>query len=120
MPHNPRYDAPGCLHHVRNRGIARRTVFETPADARHFLSLLTRARRKGWIEITAYSIMATHFHLLVRSVDGQLSASVRWVSPEGRARGGRHVRPGLAVPRLDALRATRGGTREDQQSGQQG
>jgi REP element-mobilizing transposase RayT len=62
-----------------NRGIARRTVFETPADVRYFLALLARAHRKGWIELHAYSIMATHFHLLVRSVDGRLSESMRWV-----------------------------------------
>lgn len=29
MPPNPRFDEPGCLHHVMNPGIARRTVFET-------------------------------------------------------------------------------------------
>ena len=47
MPRNPRFDEPGCLHHVVNRGIARRTVFETRADERYFLS---RARRQGRIE----------------------------------------------------------------------
>ena len=32
MPRNPREDAPGTWHHVMNRGLARRTVFEDRAD----------------------------------------------------------------------------------------
>ena len=79
MPRNPRLDEPGCFHHVMNRGIARRTVFETRSDVRYLLSLLARACRQGRIEVHAYSIMATHFHLLVRSLDGQLSETMRWV-----------------------------------------
>lgn len=40
MPRRPRFDAPGLLHHVMNRGIARRRVFETRRDMRYFLALL--------------------------------------------------------------------------------
>ncbi len=79
MPRNPRFDEPGCFHHLMNRGIARRTVFETRSDVRYFLSLLARTCRQGRIEVHAYSIMATHFHLLVRSLDGELSETMRWV-----------------------------------------
>lgn len=79
MSRRARFDEPGCLHHVMNRGLARRTIFETRADARYFLALLARAHRRGQIEIHAYSLMSTHFHLVLRSVDGRLSETMRWV-----------------------------------------
>ncbi len=55
MPRKPRFDEPGCFHHVMNRGMARRTVFETRANVRYFLSLLARACRRRRIEVHAYS-----------------------------------------------------------------
>ena len=47
MPRHGRVDCPGMLHHVMNRGLARRTVFETKQDARFFLALLAREVRRG-------------------------------------------------------------------------
>ena len=79
MPRLPRLDRPGRLHHVMNRGLARRTVFETRRDVRVFLALLARAAREGRIEIHAYVFLTTHFHLLVRSLDGRLSETLRRV-----------------------------------------
>ena len=73
----PRLDAPDTWHHVMNRGIARRTIFETDADRRFFLSLLAREARRGRLEVHAFCLMLTHFHLLVRSVTGELSEAMR-------------------------------------------
>ncbi len=50
MPRNPRFDKPRCLHHGMSRGLACRTILETRADVGFFLSLLTRARRRGELE----------------------------------------------------------------------
>jgi REP element-mobilizing transposase RayT len=79
MSRRPRFDAPGRLHHVMNRGIARRTVFETRADARYFLSLLAREVRKGNLRVYAFAILTTHFHLLVASPQGDISGAMRRV-----------------------------------------
>ena len=79
MPRANRFDEPGLLHHVMNRGIARRTVFESAADVRKFLALLTCASRRARIKVYAYTFMLSHFHLLVRSLDGQLSETMRLV-----------------------------------------
>lgn len=79
MARRARNDAPDTWHHVMNRGIARRPIFETDQDRRFFLSLLAREARAGRIEIHAYSLMLTHFHLLVRSVRGELSEAMRRV-----------------------------------------
>jgi hypothetical protein len=60
-----------------NRGIARRTIFETDEDCRFFLSLVAREVRAGRIEVHAFCLLLTHFHLLIRSVTGQLSEAMR-------------------------------------------
>ena len=77
MARRPRRDGPDTWHHAMNRTMARRTLFENDEDRRFFLSLLAREVRNGRLEIHAYSLMLTHFHLLVRSVNGQLSAAMR-------------------------------------------
>lgn len=62
-----------------NRAIARRTAFENLGDYRYFTSLLARAVRQGRVEVHSFCLMATHFHLLVRSLDGNLSETMRWI-----------------------------------------
>ena len=77
-----RRDDPDTWHHVMNRGIARRTVFETLRDVRFFLSKVAQAVRRGEIEVHCYSILTTHFHLLIRSMTGKLSAAMRRIQNE--------------------------------------
>ncbi len=72
MPRRRRFDALGLLHHVMNRGVARRTVFETRRDVRYFLALLALEVRAGRIEVLAFAVLTTHFHLLLRSRTGEL------------------------------------------------
>lgn len=77
MPRRRRIDRPGLGQHAMNRGVAKRVVFETRADVRQFLSLVARAVRRGDLEVEAFSILPTHFHLLVRSPKGRLSEAMR-------------------------------------------
>ncbi len=79
MSRRPRFDRPGRFHHVMNRGVARRTVFENRRDVRYFLSLLAREARSGKLKIQAFAILTTHFHLLVASPQGDLSGVMRRV-----------------------------------------
>jgi REP element-mobilizing transposase RayT len=79
MPRRPRFDAPDLVSHVFGRGIARRPVFETRDDIRFFLSLLACQVRAGRIEILSFSILTTHYHLVVRSPTGELSAVMMFV-----------------------------------------
>jgi REP element-mobilizing transposase RayT len=72
-----RNDVPDSWHHVLNRGIAKRTIFETERDCRFFKALLAREVRAGRIEVHAYCLMITHFHVLVRSTTGELSEAMR-------------------------------------------
>lgn len=77
MARIPRQDPPGSWHHVYNRAIARRTLFERREDYRFFLASLARAVRRSEIEVHAYSLMGTHYHLLLRSPAGRLSAAMQ-------------------------------------------
>jgi len=79
MARRPRSDGAGAWHHLMNRGIARRTVFEGRGDIRFFLSRIARAVHDGRLEIHAFCVMTTHFHLLVRSPVGVLSEVMRQV-----------------------------------------
>ena len=79
MSRTPRLDEPGSWHHVMNRGIARRTLFERREDFRHFLGPLAVAVRRGEIEVHAYCLMATHYHLLLRSPQGRLATAMQRV-----------------------------------------
>jgi REP element-mobilizing transposase RayT len=82
MARHPRHDAPGTWHHVTNRAIARRTLFESRADIRTFLARLALEVRAGRIELHAFCILTTHYHLLVRSRSGELSAVMQHVQNE--------------------------------------
>jgi len=77
MAQRTRHDEPGAWHHVYNRGVAKRTLFETRADCRYFLASLARAVRLGWLEVHAYCLLTTHFHLLLRSPAGELWRGMR-------------------------------------------
>jgi len=77
MAQRERFDEPWAWHHVMNRGLARRTIAETRRDARYFLSRLARAVRAGWFEVHAYSLLNTHFHLLLRSPRGEMWRGMR-------------------------------------------
>lgn len=67
MPRKSRIDAPGALHHVIVRGIARKKVFDDDQD-RHFF-----AERFGMIvtetstQCLAWALIPNHFHLLLKT-----------------------------------------------------
>ncbi len=79
MPRRRRRDYPGAIHHVMNQGNGQRPIFESRRDIRYFLSLVARRVRRGDIEVISYVIMTTHFHLVLRSRQGQISRSLQWI-----------------------------------------
>ena len=81
-----------------NRGLAKRPLFEDRIDIRYFLSRIAREVRKGRIELHAWCVLATHFHLLVRSPVGELSEALRQAQNEySRFFNRRHRRDGTLV-----------------------
>jgi REP element-mobilizing transposase RayT len=59
--------------------MSHRPAFESRSDVRTFLALLAWKVHEGQIEVHAYSILTTHFHLLLRSPRGELSDAMMWI-----------------------------------------
>ncbi len=79
MPRPLRVDYPGAWHHVMNRGARRAAIFRTDAECGLFLDCVAHLRERFGIEIHAYSLMPNHYHLLLRTPLGNLSAGMRYL-----------------------------------------
>ena len=66
MPRHPRVHAPGLLYHVMARGNDGRKVFLNESDYAAFLDGLAVTRKRYPVDLYAYILLATHFHLLVQ------------------------------------------------------
>ena len=60
-----------------NRGARREPTFRDPDHCGLFLEHLGRVVKRFGLEIHAYVLMPNHFHLLVRSVRGNISESMK-------------------------------------------
>ncbi len=76
MARRPRMDDQGSWHHIMNRAVARRPLFENRHDVRLFLAHLAQEVRAGNLEVHCWCVMTTHFHLLVRSPVGELGGAI--------------------------------------------
>ena len=66
VPYPPRIELPGRIYHVNTKAVAGCKAFREDEDCETFLRLLrTEVERSGW-SCLAYSLMATHYHLLLR------------------------------------------------------
>ncbi len=74
MPRKQRVDFPGAWHHVMNRGRRREAVFVDDDGCQLFLDVIGAVFEHNGCEVHGYSLMPNHFHLLVRSARGDLSA----------------------------------------------
>ncbi len=71
---------PSAWYHVMNRGAGRRAVFKTQAQRHYFLSLLAATQERFNAEWHAYCLMGNHYHLLVRTPEGNLERIMRHVN----------------------------------------
>ncbi|HEU5279282.1 MAG TPA: transposase [Gaiellaceae bacterium] len=76
MPRPTRDAQPGGFFHVWARGNRRCQVFEDSADYTTFLSILARQERRHNWRLYAWCLMTTHYHLVVGTPDGGLSAGM--------------------------------------------
>ena len=77
MPRGPRLDAPGVLHHVMARGLARRAIFRKDRDRQDFVDRLARLAEAGALTVYAWALLPNHFHLLVRTGRLALARAMR-------------------------------------------
>ena len=72
-----RLELPGALYHVTSRGDRREDIYLNDADRQRWLDLLGEVCvRHNWL-CHAYCLMDNHFHIVIETVDGNLSAGMR-------------------------------------------
>ena len=74
-----RMDYPQTFYHVLSRGNERRDIFYNEGDYLRFLETLGRMVERFHLEVHAYVLMGTHYHLLVRTNEANLSRSIQWL-----------------------------------------
>jgi REP element-mobilizing transposase RayT len=67
MPRKARIDAPGALHHIIARGIAREKVFDDDIDRDFFLERLGMIVQESQTQCFAWALIHNHFHLLLKT-----------------------------------------------------
>jgi REP element-mobilizing transposase RayT len=67
MPLKARIDAPGALHHIIARGIARKKVFDDDADRDFLLERLGMIVRESQTQCFAWAPIPNHFLLLLKT-----------------------------------------------------
>jgi REP element-mobilizing transposase RayT len=72
-----RIEFPGALYHVTSRGNARLPVFEDDHDRERFLAILAEVVPRYKWRCHAYCLMENHYHLLVETIEGNLSFGMR-------------------------------------------
>lgn len=114
MGRKPRIDSKDRWHHVMNRAVAKRAMFESDSDVDRLVQRLEIAAERCALEIHAYAVLQSHFHLLVRSREGQLSRALhliqapfaQWFNRTRKRDGPIHRGRFLSIP-VDSLRYRR-------------
>ena len=68
-----------AFYHVMNRGRERQRIFHSPEYYEAFLKGLDEAHRRFGMEIHAYCLMGNHYHLLIKTPQGNLSRIMRHI-----------------------------------------
>lgn len=73
-----RIEYPNAIYHVMSRGNGGQDIFLSDNDRTLFLSLLEELFERYNIQIHAYVLMGNHYHLLVKTVEPNLSMAMQW------------------------------------------
>lgn len=95
MPYPLRIDAPGNTHHVNSHGVAGCVVYRDDEDRAMFLRLLADELKRSKWRCLAYTLLSTHYHLLIELTEPTLSSGFQRLNGRfARAYNYRHGRRG--------------------------
>ena len=72
-----RIDYPNAWHHVMNRARRGQDLFVDKADYQQFIDLLQEITELFKVNVAAYCLMPTHYHLMLQTPDANLSRCMR-------------------------------------------
>ena len=72
-----RIDYPNAWHHVMNRARRGQDLFVDKADYQQFIDLLQEITDLFNVNVAAYCLMPTHYHLMLQTPDANLSRCMR-------------------------------------------
>jgi putative transposase len=68
-----RIQYPGAVYHVMNRGGSRQKVFLDKQDYEAFLNTMGEVHDRSAVEVFAYCLMGNHYHVCLRTPEGNLT-----------------------------------------------
>ena len=74
-----RMNYPDTFYHVLSRGNERKDIFRLQEDYKRFKETIGRMVKRFDIEIHGYVLMSNHYHLLIRTRQGNLSRAIQWL-----------------------------------------
>lgn len=75
-----RIEFPGAIYHITSRGNGKQTTFHDDADYQKFLQILAKVTHRYHWKCHAYCLTENHYHLLIETPEGNLSAGMRQVN----------------------------------------
>jgi putative transposase len=82
MARRNRLQFPGAVYHVMSRGNRKAAVAEDDVDRRTFMSTFSDAALDSGVRVYASCLMNTHYHALLDTPRGNLSAFIRTLNSE--------------------------------------
>ena len=80
MPRPLRLEFAGALYHITSRGDRREDIYFDDLDRKRWLEILGEVSERFNWNVHAYCQMTNHYHLLVETVDGNLSRGMRYLN----------------------------------------
>ena len=81
MSRQLRIDYSNAWYHVMNRARRRENLFVEKADCQQFIDLLQETENLFHVNVAAFCLMPTHYHLMVQTPDANLSSCIKSGSP---------------------------------------
>jgi putative transposase len=72
-----RIEYPGAVYHITSRGNERKPIYKDDQDRENFLFALDKVNKRYHWLCHAYCLMDNHFHLLIETLEGNLSLGMR-------------------------------------------
>ncbi len=80
MPRPLRIEYENAYYHVMNRGRGRQKIFHNQTYYDAFLDTLEEAHGRFGVEIQCYCLMSNHYHLLIKTPEGNLGRAMRHIN----------------------------------------